>query len=117
MPCCRPSSRARASFSSDEEVPYISTPRIFPICTAAVPPPPATTSQSSQEPRGVLRRAEEVRRLLHAAQLCSRQQGHILVAAALNDGCFARVFDFVPEPGQILAGVAVASLCGHWSSK
>jgi hypothetical protein len=30
------------NFSSEEEVPYISTPSNLPICTAAVPTPPAT---------------------------------------------------------------------------
>src|ERR1039458_6432983 len=30
MPCCSPSSRTRASLSSEEDVPYTSTPRSFP---------------------------------------------------------------------------------------
>src|SRR5208282_855272 len=34
--------RARSPPSHKEDVPYISTPSILPICTAAVPTPPAT---------------------------------------------------------------------------
>src|SRR5579863_9727376 len=52
MPCCRPRDFTRANFSGDDEVPYISMPRSWPIWTAAVPTPPATAWIRTQGVRG-----------------------------------------------------------------
>src|SRR5579863_10140975 len=48
----RPRGFTLDNFSSEDDVPYISTPRSWPIWTAAVPTPPATAWMRTRGVRG-----------------------------------------------------------------
>jgi hypothetical protein len=76
-------------------------------------PASARPGQGSEEPGGILGRPEQVRRLAQAGEFVGRDEGHIFVAPAVDQGGLAGAFDLVPQGGEVLACAAIADLDGH----